>query len=90
MTASVICTYDSGMSPEQISRRVQTWALLTFFSVLRSALMLRDVVAEMTLPKVCEKYQILRGAVQGLQASASIFAGRDAPKIQANHVANQV
>jgi len=37
--------------------------------------MLRDVVAEMGLPKVCEKYQISRGAVQGLQASASIFAG---------------
>lgn len=37
--------------------------------------MLRDVVAEIGLPKVCEKYQITRGAVQGLQASASIFAG---------------
>jgi len=50
--------------------------MLTAHIRFYTALALSDLVNEMSMREVCEKYRVNKGVVQNLQQAASTFAGK--------------
>ena len=51
--------------------------LLALHKRFYTALILHDLVNEMSLSKACQKYKCTRGVLQSLQQSAATFAGKN-------------